>query len=130
MPNGLTFYLCFGKNAGIRLEREGLVIFRVVLFFVSFTILKTDVEVLIDKLIDVASKKKQEKVTHAQLSESCPFCGGEDLETRELMTEDKPSIPYAFSVFCRDCHSHGPSNSSIGWFESEQEAEDAWKHRS
>lgn len=46
---GLSFYMCFGKNAGFRTEFTKR-IYRIVLWRVSFAILRCDIEQLMDAL--------------------------------------------------------------------------------
>ena len=52
MQNGLTFYICFGKYAGLQFELNNDA-FRIVLGWVSFAIMRADMEVVMDETDDI-----------------------------------------------------------------------------
>lgn len=47
----MTFYICFGKHAGFRFERNKSVVFRVVLAFMSIALVRRDIEILLEELV-------------------------------------------------------------------------------
>lgn len=55
----MTFYICFGENGGFKFEKNKRVL-RLVLFYVSIAIVKYDIEVLIDRAIEIVGSERHD----------------------------------------------------------------------